>query len=35
MATVLGDSADNEELLNVIKVSLGPGTAQPAAAWPS
>lgn len=26
--------ADNDELLNVIRVSLGPGTAQPAA-WPS
>jgi two-component system KDP operon response regulator KdpE len=26
--------ADNEELLNVIRVSLGPGTA-PQAAWPS
>jgi two-component system KDP operon response regulator KdpE len=26
--------ADNDELLNVIKVSIGPGTAQPAA-WPS
>jgi two-component system, OmpR family, KDP operon response regulator KdpE len=26
--------ADNEELLNVIRVSLGPGTA-PVAAWPS
>jgi two-component system KDP operon response regulator KdpE len=26
--------ADNEELLNVIRVSLGPGTA-PMAAWPS
>ncbi len=26
--------ADNDELLNVIRVSLGPGTA-PAAAWPS
>ena len=27
--------ADNDELLNVIRVSPGPGTAQPAAAWPS
>ena len=27
--------ADNDELLNVIRVSLGPGSAQPAAAWPS
>jgi two-component system KDP operon response regulator KdpE len=27
--------ADNDELLNVIRVSLGPATAQPAAAWPS
>jgi two-component system KDP operon response regulator KdpE len=26
--------ADNDELLNVIRVSLGPGTAQPTA-WPS
>ena len=26
--------ADNEELLNVIRTNLGPGTAQPAA-WPS
>jgi len=27
--------ADNDELLNVIRVSLGPATAQSAAAWPS
>ena len=27
--------ADNEELMNVIRVSLGPETAQPRAAWPS
>jgi len=27
--------ADNDELLNVIRISLGPGSAQPAAAWPS
>ena len=27
--------ADNDELLNVIRVSLGPARAQPAAAWPS
>ena len=27
--------ADNDELLNVIRVSLGPAAPQPAAAWPS
>jgi DNA-binding response OmpR family regulator len=27
--------ADNDELLNVIRVSLGPATAQPTVAWPS
>ncbi len=27
--------ADNDELLNVIRVSIGPGTAQPMPAWPA
>jgi two-component system, OmpR family, KDP operon response regulator KdpE len=27
--------ADNDELLNAIRVNVGPGTPQPAAAWPS
>ena len=27
--------ADNDELLNVIRISLGPTQAQPMAAWPS
>jgi DNA-binding response OmpR family regulator len=27
--------ADNDELMNVIRVSLGPGTAQQLAPWPS
>jgi two-component system KDP operon response regulator KdpE len=27
--------ADNDELLNVIRVSLGPAAPQPASAWPS
>ena len=34
-AAYLQKPADNDELLNVIRVSLGPGSAQPAAAWPS